>query len=128
MKSLFIILSLLVALTLNAKDKPMALKDGLVAMWNMGQDPALYEVWDQSHNGNHLTGVNFDPSEPASTRLVDGIVANGKRPLIGHKPIPGKAIQLNGTAILKLASNAGISHQQNSFTVGFWFKPLILDT
>lgn len=84
----------------------MALADQLVAYWNMAQNPALFKVWDQSGNGNHLTGFN-------SPVLVDGKL--------------GKAIQFNGTnQFLSIASNSGFSHQGGEFSAFIWFKLLSL--
>lgn len=77
-----IFLLLLSSFGLLAKDKPqhrMALKDNLIAYWNMEQNPALFKVWDQSGNGNHLKGNNPLSSEGgvASGTLVPGIIGNG---------------------------------------------------
>lgn len=111
------ILFLIVACIISADAKPhkntrkdhrnMALTKDLAAMWNMEQNPILFPVHDQSGNGNHLTGS-------AGAVLVEGKINEG--------------IELTGTSTLNLASNAGISHQGEAFTVGFWFKPLVLDS
>lgn len=84
----------------------MALKEGLVAYWNMEQNPALFRVHDQSHNGNHLTGFN-------APTLTTGKL--------------GQAIEFDGVdQYLNLSSAAGISHEGGEFTVAFWVKPLAL--
>lgn len=99
----------------NAKDKAkhkMALKDSLAAYWNFEQNPALgFEIWDQTHNGNHLRPQSLAASQPT---LVPGKIDNGTQIING--------------AQLKLQSNSGISHQGNSFTVCGWFQPQLLTT
>lgn len=89
-----------------AKHNQMALKDDLRAYWNMGQNPLLFPVHDQSGNGNHLTGFN-------APTLTAGKI--------------GDAILFNGTdQYLSIASSSGFSHQGNEFTAFIWFKPLAL--
>lgn len=104
-----ILLLLLSSFCLMAKDKPqhrMALKDQLTAYYNMEQNPALFKVWDQSGNGNHLTGHG-------SPVLVDSVL--------------GKAIQFNGVdQWLSIASNAGLNHNGGEFTGLVWFQPVSL--
>lgn len=112
MRAPIILLVFILPFCLFAKSKhkskyhKMALKDSLVAYWNMAQNPALFDVHDQSGNGNHLTGV-------ASPTLTTGKI--------------GQAIALDGVAqYLTMASSAGISHQGGEFTVTMWIKPLAL--
>lgn len=81
----------------------MALTDNLVAYWNMGQNPELFPVHDQTGNGNNLIGYN-------SPLLVTGKLDN--------------AIQFDGVnQFLSIASNSGFSHQGGEFTFFLWFKP-----
>lgn len=107
MKALIILIAALSVLTAEAKPKhkhKMALKDSLVAYWNMAQNPAMFPVHDQSGNGNHLTGVN-------APTLTTGKI--------------GQAIEFDGVdQYLNLPSAAGISHQGGEFTFGTWIKPL----
>lgn len=111
MKSPFIVF-LIVVYSLCADARPhkqhkMAPKDELLAYWNMEQNPVLFQIHDQSGNGNHLTGS-------AGAILTEGKIGN--------------AVEVGGGSTLKLASNAGVSHQGGRFTVAFWFKPTVLTT
>lgn len=112
MKTTIILLALLYAVTLNAKDKSkhMALKDSLVGYWNMAQDPGLFPVHDRVFpHRTPLIGVNFDVDENPPTRLVTGLL--------------DKAIWLHGNRTLNAQSNTYLSHQASQFTVGLWWQP-----
>lgn len=85
----------------------MALKDQLVAYWDYEQDPVLGGLFfDQTHNSNHMRAFN------------DPVLAEGR---------VGQAVLLDdGSQVMDVASYAGISHQGQEFTVGFWYKPITL--
>lgn len=114
--SRILVFLLLSSFCLTAKDKPkhkMALKDDLAAYWNFEQDPDLgFSIWDQTHNGNHL--ITFSTIHASQPSLAPGKIGNGIQCIDGAK--------------LKLASNAGISHQGGPFTVSLWVQPKVLTT
>lgn len=92
----------------------MALRDNLVVMWEQEHDPAMFPIWNSVFpHANQMTGVNFDPELSPPGSLVDAKV--------------GKGILLNGTSQhLLLDNSAGISHEGNAFTIGWWFRPASL--
>lgn len=110
---LIVLIVLSSALCAEAKKKSkhnrMALKDDLLAYYNFEQDPRLFPIHDQSGNGNHLTGVNFNPVPTPTTSLVEGKL--------------GKAISFNGSNQSATVAS-GVNFLGQPFTFAFWYKPL----
>lgn len=91
-----------------SKHKHMALKDDLVLHLNFQQNPFLFPpLWDQSLNENHFRPNNFTVDSQGITtgKLGDALLFNG-----------------GNQSLTLIKSYTRISHEGNSFTVGFWIK------